>query len=69
MYVESFRYSLGMHQFPCIDNLAVVDGNVNQYSYTDLIGGNLLEPIEQMLKDQQHPFVFHNRQCDRAMTM
>ena len=52
-----FCYGSGMHQLSCIGNLVVVDGNVNQYSSIDLIGGNLLESVEQMFGDQQHPFV------------
>ena len=37
-----------MHQLSCVGTLVVVDGNVNQYYYIDLIGGNLLELVEQL---------------------
>ena len=55
---KRFCYFSGMHQLSCVGIRVVVDGNVNQYSYIDLIGGNLLESVEQMLRDQQHPFLF-----------
>ena len=66
-----YRYGLGMHQLLCSGNLVVVDGNVNQFSYIDLMGGNLLESVEQMFGDKQHPFVFQqdNVPCHRAMAM
>ena len=37
----------------------------------DLMGGNLLESVEQMFRDQQHPFVFQqgNATCHRAMAV
>ena len=37
--------------------------------YIDLMGGNFLESVEQMFKDQQHPFVLQqdNVPCHRAM--
>ena len=38
---KRFRYGLRMHQLPCVGTLVVVDGDVNQYSYIDLMGGNL----------------------------
>ena len=57
----------------CISFLAlvVIDGNVNQYSYIDIIGGTLLASIEQMIMDQQHPFVLQqdNDPCHRAMAV
>ena len=58
-----------MYQLSCVDTLVKVDENVNQYSYIDLIGGNLLESV--MFRDQQHPFVFQqdNAPCHRAMAV
>ena len=55
----------------CMGNLVVVDGNVNQYSYIDLMGENLQESVEQMFSDQQHLFVLQqdNAFCHRAMAM
>ena len=49
----------------------MVDRNVNQYSYSDLMGGNLLDSVEQMCRDQQHPFVFQqdNAPCYIAMAV
>ena len=47
-----------MHQRSCVGTLGMVDRNVNQYSYTDFMGENLMESVEQILRDQQHPFVF-----------
>ena len=66
-----FRYGLGMHQLPCIGNSVVVDGNVNQYSYIYIMGRNLLESVEQMFMEQQHPFVFQQDHAPfhRAMAM
>ena len=58
-----------MHKLSCVGTLVMVDGNFNQYSHIDLIGGNLLESVEQMLRDQQHPFVFQkdDNSCHKAM--
>ena len=47
---KRIRYGLGMHQLPCIGNLVVVNGNVNQYSHIDLMGRNLLESVERMFR-------------------
>ena len=60
-----------MHQLPCIDNLVVVDGNVNQYSYIYIMGGNIPESVKQMFMNQQHLFVFQqdHAPCHRAMAM
>ena len=68
---KRFCYGLGMHQRPCVGTLVVVNGNVNQYSYINLMGGNLLESVEQMFGDQQHSFVFQqdNAPCHRAMAV
>ena len=54
----------------CVGILVVVDRNVNQYSYIDLMGGNLQESVKQMFRDQQHLFVLQqdNDSCHRAMT-
>ena len=62
---------LGMHQLSCVGTFVVVDGNVKQYSYIDLMGVNLLESVQQMFRDQQHPFVFQqdNAPCHRAMAV
>ena len=70
-YVETFPLWFGVHQLPCVGNLVVVDRNANQYSYIDLMSGDLLESVEQMLRDQQHPFMFQqdNDSCYRAMAM
>ena len=38
--LKRFCYGLGMYPLSCVGNLVVADGNVNQYSYIDLIGGN-----------------------------
>ena len=59
-----------MHQLYCVSTLVVVDGNVKQYYYIDLIG-NLLESIEQTFRDQEHRFVFqqYNAPCHRAMVV
>ena len=64
-------YGLRMHQLPCVVTLIVFDGNVNQYSYIDLMGGHLLESVEQMFRDQQHTFLFQqdNFPCHRAMAV
>ena len=35
-----------MHQHSCVGTLVVVNGNVNQYSYIDLMGGAVLESVE-----------------------
>ena len=48
----------GMHTLPCTGNLVVIDGNLNQQSYIDLMDGTLLVSVEQMLRDQQQLFVF-----------
>ena len=60
-----------MHQLSYVGTLVVVDGNVNQYSYIDLMGGNLPESVEQVFRDQQHPFVFQedNAPCHIAMAV
>ena len=60
-----------MHQLSCVGTLVVVDGNANQYSYIDLMYENLLESVEQMLRDQQHPFAFQqdNDPCQRTMAV
>ena len=64
-------YGLEMHQLSCVGTLVVADGNGNQYSYIDLMGGNLLESVEQMFRDQQHLFVFQpdNAPCHIAMVV
>ena len=68
---KRFCYGLGMHQFSFVGTLVVVDGNVNQYSYIDLMDKNLLVSLAQMFRDQQHPFVFKqdNVPCHRAMAV
>ena len=68
---KRFCYGLGMHQLSRVCTLVVVDGNVNQYSYIDLMSGNLLESVEQMFRDQQHLFVFQqdNAPCHIAMVV
>ena len=60
-----------MHQLPCVGNVVVVDRNLNQFSYIDLVDGTFLELVEQMFRDQQHPFVFQkdNAPCHRAMAV
>ena len=60
-----------MHQHSCVGTLVVVNGNVNQYSYIDLMGGAVLESVEQMFRDRQHPFVFQqdDAPCHRAMAV
>ena len=59
--LKRFCYGLGMYPLSCVGTLVVVDGNVNQYSYIDLMVRNLLASVEQMFRDQQHPFVFQQK--------
>ena len=69
--LKHFCYGLGMHPLSCVGTLVVVYGNVNQYSYIDLMVRNLLASVEQMLRVQQHPFVFQQETapCQRAMAV
>ena len=69
--LKRFCYDFGMYPLPCVGTLVVVDGNVNQYSYIDLMVRNMLASVEQMFRDQQHPFVFQRETvpCQRVMAV
>ena len=62
--LKRFCYGLGMHPLPCV-------GNLVQYSYIDLMVRNMLASVEQMFRDQQHPFVFQQETvpCQRVMAV
>ena len=49
-----------------------LSGSAPEHSYIDLMNVILLEPVEQMFRDKQHPFVFQyedNVLCHKAMAM
>ena len=48
----------GYISFHGVGILVVFNENLNQHSNADLIDGNLLEPVEQMFRHEQHPFEF-----------
>ena len=60
-----------MYDIHGVGNLVVFDEHLNESSYIDLTDRNLLEPVEQMFRDQQHSLVFQsdNALCHRAMAV
>ena len=58
----------GCISFLAFVTLVVVDGNVAQYSYIDLMGGNLLESVEQMLTHAATTICAPTRQCSLSQS-
>ena len=63
-----FEDGMSIHSF---GNLVVIDENLNQHSHIHPLYGNLLEPVDQMFRDQQHPFMFQydNVLCHRTIAV